>query len=537
MKGEKEALTCRAKQAQYKLSSFPLHRGNPLIEALPDYPAYKASAIAALLEKRPEPLHAKANRRQCAMWLSQLGHGGLFVPFTRHYDIYETIDMMIREGYRIRIHSLKNLQRSYFELLNKSQEPLIDAEKKLAEDYEDLGDTLTAALIGCSGIGKTRTVTRVLSLYDQVIVHDRIAGVTNFTQIVYLRVECPHDGSIKSLCLDIISEIGRLTGEDLASGLIKSRSSAAQLKSVTARLLGLYNVGILVIDEIQNLLSSRYDHEQLFNFIVAVSNTMSVPLFFVGTPKAGEIMHKDLRIARRFGTMGVRQWRPLEYGSKDWNIFLKCLWSCNVLPDHSPEPPAKIEKLLYTLSQGITDLLIKILILSQMRAMVTEQTSLSEEIINTVFDSYFNSVRPMIAAMQKNDTASLEKYHDISLPEVEFNNALKLMNDEIFTNTSDFESSSETQSAIRILGPLKDTSYSMGNNAAELIAALQNTYEDKDSPAALRIKELLTQLSQAAKEELQAPAARSKAGRGRKSASKKAPKTVKEDQGSNPAKI
>ncbi|MEI2614896.1 MAG: ATP-binding protein [Methylotenera sp.] len=52
------------------------------------------------------------------------------------------------------------------------------------------------SLIGCSGSGKSTTLNRILATYPQVIFHEKY----NFTQIVYLKLDCPHDGSLKNLC-------------------------------------------------------------------------------------------------------------------------------------------------------------------------------------------------------------------------------------------------------------------------------------------------------------------------------------------------
>ena len=59
------------------------------------------------------------------------------------------------------------------------------------------------SLIGCSGSGKSTTVNRILSTYPPVIFHSDI----NFVQLPYLRIECPSDGSLKSLCLNFFREI------------------------------------------------------------------------------------------------------------------------------------------------------------------------------------------------------------------------------------------------------------------------------------------------------------------------------------------
>ena len=50
-------------------------------------------------------------------------------------------------------------------------------------------------LIGCSGSGKTTSLERTLQTYPQVIYHPEF----NFEQVVYLKVDCSHNGSLKEI--------------------------------------------------------------------------------------------------------------------------------------------------------------------------------------------------------------------------------------------------------------------------------------------------------------------------------------------------
>ena len=119
----------------------------------------------------------------------------------------------------------------------------------------------------------------------------------------------------------------------------------------------------------QNLLSSRSRKEELFNFIVEFSNTIHVPIVFVGTPKILEIREMGMRVSRRLGSMGCLQWDRLRPGSRDWKTFIRELWKYNILPEEELDIPAEIEQKLYDLSQGIPDLLLKLFILAQVRTL------------------------------------------------------------------------------------------------------------------------------------------------------------------------
>lgn len=411
-----------AVRAHYRISSVPYYMGNPLIEALTDYLTYSNNDIDQLLSHELPPCPPNASRRQRDAHLSALTRS-LFISLRRHRELQEIVDVMIRTGYSERRVCCTEEYLSYLincgQLQQEKEQELIQQVRQHNFNYRD---GMSAAVVGISGIGKTYAISQILSLYPQVIIHDKIPTLTTFIQIVYLRVECPHDGSVKSLCVAIIAEIDRLVNGNFTDIYVnKGRATASVLKNRVTHLLAVYNVGLLVIDEVQNLLGSRMEREQLFNFIVSLSNTLSVPLLFIGTPKGRKLMQTDLRIARRFGSMGVLSWERLNFKEKDWNTFIAKLWRCNVLPDEDLEQISpEVEKQLFDCSQGITDILVKLFVLAQKMALIYGRSKLTVKLIKSAFDNYFTNVQPMISAIKNNDIKALERYEDIGMLQVNF---------------------------------------------------------------------------------------------------------------------
>ncbi len=391
----------RTPQAVYRLSPLPLYQGNPFIEALEDYLSYSNKAIEEKLAKTLQPLHSTASRRARDAWLTTVLYE-CFIPLARHHELQELIDLMIRHGYYRRSAG------------NSSK------------------DSQSLALVGPSGIGKSYAVCHILSLYDQIIYHD-VDKEHQFTQIVYLKIECPHDGSIKGLAAAIIAEIDHVTGEDFTSLYVtRGRPTVSELKSHAARLLSIYNVGILVIDEIQNLSASRAERESLFNYIVSLSNTLGVPLMFIGTPKIISLMQTDMRIARRFGTAGLIQWDRLKPGTLMWKKMIQGLWQYNILPDENLDGPSEeVEKALYDCSQGITDLLFQLFITAEKKALLKGMGALSAELVYDSFVRHFGKLQPMIEALRSNDANALAKYADITIDRKEFIRMSKELSEQI----------------------------------------------------------------------------------------------------------
>ena len=420
-------------EAVYKPSSLPIYQGNPLIEALPDYLTYRTPAIREKLRKEPIKLAGQANRRQCFAWLMSLNKA-LFIELPRHLQLQEMIDVIIRQGY----HHRKPIGAERAKALQAAYERLQSGDATAMANFgHDVQDPLSVSVVGCSGIGKTTAITRILSMYPQVLHHPAYRLGAETLQVTYLKVECPHDGSVKSLCTNIIRELDKITGQDYESAYIKSRSTLETIKSRMIHLMAVHYVGLLVIDEIQNLTVNKKNKNELFNFIVSLANTLAVPILYVGTPKIIEFMTSDLRIGRRFGSIGAIRWNHLSRNAKEWDYLISKLWEFNVFKSPSRVMPEEIEAAFYEYSQGIIDVLIKLFILTQMDALVRNLKGFEVERIRAVYETYFQSVDPMITALRKNDVLALEKYQDIAMVNKDYNNALDAMADELLNATAD----------------------------------------------------------------------------------------------------
>lgn len=309
------------------------------------------------LRAEPAARHPQANRRQKGAWLMTLNRD-LFIEQPFYIQLQETIDLAVREGY----HQRRAMTPEHGAYLRSIYERQRQGDQSVSPNYGSASpDPLSISVIGCSGVGKTTAISRILSLYPQVLHHraDLIGAET--LQVTYRRVECPHDGSVKTLCCCT----RRSNGAGLHLDVRQSESDTRHAQGAQVAPIAVHYVGLLVIDEIQNVLASWKNKEELFNFIVSLVNTLCVPILYVGTPKIAAFMERDLRVARRFGSMGSFRWDHFSRESQEWKALVARLWNCSTLDGDGDVIHEEINDAFYDCSQGIVDVLVKLFILIQ----------------------------------------------------------------------------------------------------------------------------------------------------------------------------
>jgi hypothetical protein len=388
---------------------LPEHRDNPFIAALPPLMS-EQEAIASLLEEphfdKLERTYPDHLRRACIMRLNR----HYFKPLGRHLTLESRLAHLLRGGYDGR-----NIRAgSYLKHLHNNHERVI--QRSLEACSNPAPSTATAmSLIGCSGIGKTETISRILRRYPQVIEHHE---PYSFQQVVWLKLECPHMGSARQLCLDFFESMDRLLGTSYFRQF--HRGNLDLLSTQMGRIATQHGLGLLVIDELQSLISGRnQDREKLLNFLLALINKIGVPMLLVGTLAATPLLNDTVRNARRASGFGSLIWERLD--RKDgWDYFISDLWRFQWTRQPT-ELQTEIVDCLYEETQGILDLAMKLFILAQFFAIQLAaqkpQTHGSEQLSVKLFrhvaKENFKLLEPMLTALKRGDREAIARYDDI----------------------------------------------------------------------------------------------------------------------------
>jgi hypothetical protein len=223
--------------------------------------------------------------------------------------------------------------------------------------------------VGLGGVGKSQSLRRSLDFYPQVIRHQNYLG-ENFTetQLVWLKLDCPYDGSTTGLVLNIFQTIDSILGTNYQKNYGKNRPD--EMIASLSRVAANHHLGLLVIDEIQRLsLQKSGGEKKMLNFFVQIVNTIGVPVIMVGTFNAIPIFRGDFSQMRRGTGQGDIIWDRMNFDD-EWKRFVKSMWKYELI--RHPTPKDKIDylaRVLYEETQGIIDLLIKTFLFAQERAI------------------------------------------------------------------------------------------------------------------------------------------------------------------------
>ncbi|MDV2963866.1 AAA family ATPase [Shewanella algae] len=410
-------------EAVYLDPGLERYRGNPLIEALPpimDLQALKVK-LTGKVEFNPKDCYVKGHIR--AHQISAL-LDDFFQPLSIHKQLEEKISVMIRGGYvgrNIADGSLnQKMQEGYQRIMSGA-----------TNDFRFAQSNSTAksmSLIGCSGSGKSSTINRILATYPQVVYHQKY----NFIQLPYLRIECPSDGSLKSLCLNFFREVDRTLHTGYEEKYARKRHSTEVLLSLMGQVATQRAIGVLVIDEIQRLTLKRsISKEAMLEFFVALVNVVGVPVVMVGTPKARPIFEMELQVGRRSAGFGSLFWEPMQRGTAkadpktgksrrtEWQAFTDKLWQYQWLSSRDEILSDEIRDCWFDLSQGVLDIVVKLFVLAQMRAISTGLERITVKLLRTVYEQELKPVHPMLDALRRDDPELIVKYSDLQLPEMD----------------------------------------------------------------------------------------------------------------------
>ena len=258
-------------------------------------------------------------------------------PYLQEEEIHllENLRLPLEPVYELESTFLKILKVSY---RNRSSSLIQSDESIIVKDSPDVQtesiDTMTKgdghtglSLLGIGGCGKTCSINRMLERYPQTLIHNTSGGTT--IQIVWLYVQ-PSSNSDLSVLMDSIGDaIDRaLCNKTPVYGrYIRALKKLGQKSDKVAQLFRLFNVGVLIIDEIQRF-NTFINKNESFEVILTMINKSKTGLLVCGTEDAYEKFLKKYYILRRMGKpiRASRYCNDYEYFSNLAKMVMSVQW-------------------------------------------------------------------------------------------------------------------------------------------------------------------------------------------------------------------
>jgi AAA domain len=397
-------------KAQYSDHRLSEYNNNLLIEALPpilDIDEFTKKVAINPEFSEEEILFDSKYRFHCIHRLSYY-----FDPQIKTIELQKIICVLLMQGYLDR----NPKKPEYANRANQIYQAIKNSGGKHLEDYvtkPSVAKPTSASgvtLIGPSGMGKTTNLLRILDLYPQVIFHPQL----NCHQIVWLKVNCPHAGSLKGLCSDIFKAIDLLLETDYDRKFTSRNNNEDTMLGQVVQVAHTHHLGLLVIDELQNLVNAKRNKDDLLNFLVKMDNDIGIPVIRVGTDEATKIIQANFRNARRATGEGSIIWERMLQTDNEWAWFIEGLWEYQWTKTYV-KLTDEIKDLFYYETQGIIDIAIKLFKMVQWRTIAgAGNEEITIEIIKEVAKDGLHFVRAMLNAIRSGNREWMLEFKDIS---------------------------------------------------------------------------------------------------------------------------
>jgi hypothetical protein len=109
----------------------------------------------------------------------------------------------------------------------------------------------------------------------------------------------------------------------------------------------------------------------------------------------------------------------------EWKAFTDKLWTYQWLRSRDEVLTDDVRDCWHDLSQGVLDIVVKLFVLAQLRAIVTGVERITTNILKKVYESELKPVHPMLAALRSGDPDRIAEFSDLMIPDMD-NKLLKL---------------------------------------------------------------------------------------------------------------
>lgn len=273
----------------------------------------------------------------------------------------------------------------------------------IGDEYNGIvGGSDSFTIIGCSGIGKSSAISRAITLISE----NRIIEIEKpYAKVIpCLAVQCPFDSSVKGLLLEILRKVDETLETNYYNYCIKSRTATTDMLIGLVSSIALNHIGILIVDEIQNVVNSR-NGKNLVGMLTQLINNSGISICMVGTPECTVFFEQAMQLARR--SVGL-QYNSLCY-DEYFEVLCETVFNYQYVK-HKTEISPSIIKWLYEHSAGVVSVVISLIHDAQEIAILTGKEILNIETLNMAYKQRLTLLHSYIHTTNaKSKTTKLSK--------------------------------------------------------------------------------------------------------------------------------
>lgn len=317
------------------------------------------------------------------------------------YRIYLPSQMSLEIYSKLYLALLRSMQKKGTKLAVQQQNQNYRA--IMQQEYSGImGGSDSFTIIGTSGIGKSSAISRAINM----ITENRVIEAENlYTQIVpCVIVQCPFDSSVKGLLLEVLRKVDEVLDSKYYQNALRARATTDMLIGSVSQ-VALNHIGMLVVDEIQNVTNSK-NGKSLIGALTQLINNSGISICMVGTPESTRFFESAMQLARR--SVGL-QYTTMSYDTY-FQQFCKVMFSYQYTQQKT-EITDGILEWLYEHSAGVTSVVVALIHDAQEIAILNGKEVLNLESLNAAYEQRLSLLHGYIqpSIPQAKQTSKIKK--------------------------------------------------------------------------------------------------------------------------------
>ena len=269
-----------------------------------------------------------------------------------------------------------------------------------------VGGSDSFTIIGRSGIGKSTAISRAISLVGG---HKIIEAESPHCKIIpVLVVQCPWDSSIKGLFLSILRTIDETLETRYYQDAIRTHATTDLLIGTVSNAC-LNHIGLLIVDEVQNVANSK-NGKNVIGSLTQLINNSGISIAMVGTPESAPFFEQDYKLARRSLGLSINE---IPFDS-DFAGFVTTLYRYKYVSGQMKLTDGIIQW-LYEHSGGITSNVVTLIHDAQEIAILDGSEMVTLDTLNAAYKQRLGLLHTHIDISRK--LIAAKKAAEVDLPE------------------------------------------------------------------------------------------------------------------------